>query len=149
MAKNSDIDLSIPWCLDVRNPKVAAQRAKAAEEFKQEKRAASKPKASFAPAKSVATDPTAKEEPKVVKETKAPATKAKAAKANEADDLIIRVLVDDFGHKPGSKAETKSAAFKNGMTVADYMADDLGFAGNWHKSHIKHCVDKGFIKLEG
>jgi hypothetical protein len=78
-------------------------------------------------------------------------SKPKKPKTTQGDALasaVIRVLTTDFGHRPGSKAEIKSNGFRDGMTVAEYMANDLGIKGKWHMSHINHCLGKNFIKLE-
>lgn len=97
--------------------------------------------------KPVAAKPTPQVEtvkPKAAKVKSAP----KARKPKGEDKRVIRVLTTDFGHKPGSKAETKSKALQDGMTVAEYMANNLGIPGNWHMGHINHCLGKGFIKLD-
>ena len=104
-------------------------------------------------AKSVATMPAADKKQVVTKPDKvidvpAPKPVAKPTKGKLSGDAVIRVLVTEFGHKAGSKAEAKSAALKDGMTVAEYMAIDLGYAGKWHSSHISHCIGKNFIKME-
>lgn len=74
--------------------------------------------------------------------------KAKKVKA-ATDGPVIRVLVDKFPHKEGSKAEIKSGGFKDGMTVAEYKKNDLGMKSGWQTSHLKFCVEKGFVKIEG
>ena len=156
----SELDLTVPEFLSVKNPTNIAIRARQKEQIRPVA-----PKAKFGsvtPAKSVATDPTRPRPSMPAKagksrpsppETNTPMAKtAGAGKPSRSSRInpasVIRVLATEFGHKPGSKAETKSNAFRDGMTVEEYMADDLGFAGKWHSGHIKHCLDKGFIKLE-
>ncbi len=149
--------LIIPWFLDAKNPENVKRRLARAKLLVNKTPKKVTPKRVSKPAKSVATMPTAEAEQPAPKPAKAKPAKAtppapKAAsmptKGKLNGDAIIRVLVTEFGHKAGSKAETKSAALKDGMTVAEYMALDLGFAGKWHSSHISHCVGKKFIKLE-
>lgn len=62
---------------------------------------------------------------------------------------VIRVLNEDFGHKPGSLAATKSSGFKDGMTVAEYKKLDLGIGKGWQSGHLKNMVRRGFLKIEG
>lgn len=141
--------LESPWYLNPRNPVVKARRDERIRIFQAELTTKAAPKRfSFKPAKSVATMPTATQA--VTKPTKVIAVPQTAPKPEGKlnGSAIIRVLVTEFGHKAGSKAEAKSAALKDGMTVAEYMATDLGFTGKWHSSHLSHCIGKKFIKLE-
>ncbi len=140
-----DIDLSIPWFLDATNPVNVERRKKLKKELEAARPAPAKAFKQVRPAKSVQTDLTV---PKAKPSPTARPAPAKVTKDKQADTRIIRVLVSEFGHKTGSQAETKSNGFRDGMTVAEYMADSLGLKGKWHKSHISHCVSKGFIKLE-
>ncbi len=140
--------LAIPWCLNVNNPAAIAAREARQTVKLQKVEPAGELKHVLRPAKSVATMPAASEPdtPAPVATPRPAAAKTRSSKVNGA--AIIRVLVTDFGHKVGSKAEKKSAGLRDGMTVAEYMANDLGYAGKWHGSHISHCLGKGFIKLE-
>ena len=146
--------LESPWYLNPRNPEVKARRDERTRIFHAELAAKAAPKRfSFKPAKSVSTMPKPEQDITkpvkvidVLKATPKPSPAPRKGKLNGS--AIIRVLVSEFGHKAGSKAETKSGALKDGMTVAEYMANDLGFAGKWHGSHIAHCISKSFIKLE-
>jgi len=150
-AKKDDVDpFEIPWFLDAKNPENIARRAELAKILTAKMATKAAPKRASRPAKSVATMPKAEQvitKPHMTIAVPAPACKPKNSKLN--GDMIIRVLVKEFGHKAGSKAEIKSAALKDGMTVAEYMANDLGISGKWHSSHLSHCVSKNFIKLEG
>lgn len=152
--------LEIPWFLDAKNPVNIAIREKTAGQLAFETKRRN-PTFQHKPAKSVQTDPTAKPDSKTniakkaAKQTGVEVVNIPLQPGGTADfkgspttSQIIRVLTMDFGHKAGSKAETKSNGFRDGMTVDEYMSNDLGISGKWHKSHIKHCVDKGFIKLE-
>lgn len=62
---------------------------------------------------------------------------------------VIRVLVDKYPHKAGTLAEIKSNGFKDGMLVTEYKKNSLGIKGSWQASHLKYCVDKGLVKIEG
>lgn len=152
MIKNNVFEeMEIPKFLDLSIPANVKARELAREVYKAARmhairNAARKPVVQTKPAKSVVTAPRA-DKPVSKPAVKAAAPAKKSGK--HGTDAVIRVLVDTFGHKAGSKAEAKSAALVDGMTVAEYTANDLGFAGKWHASHISHCVGKGFIKLEG
>jgi len=153
----SNVDLfEIPWELDVKNPVNIGRRRQLREQLENERRqieaklSTRKPLIMRKPAKSVRTQPnaeTAPSKPKVKAVSKPVAPKGPRASKYD-DTAIIRVLVTDFGHKPGSQAVAKSAALVDGMTVAEYKSDGLGFNGKWHTSHISHCLGKGFIRLE-
>lgn len=149
MAENS---LTIPWFLNAKNPDNIKRRADRAEAHAIKPSTKSPPKRVAKPAKSVATMPKAEQvvtKPEKVIDVPAPAPKPTTTKKGKLNgDAIIRVLVTEFGHKAGSKAEAKSAAMEDGMTVAEYMAIDLGYAGKWHSSHLSHCIGKNFIRLE-
>ncbi len=141
--------LAIPWCLNVNNPvNIAAREARRTARPQKKVEPAGELKHMLRPAKSVTTMPAASnpDTPAPVATPRPAAVKTRSSKVNGA--AIIRVLVTEFGHKVGSKAEKKSAGLRDGMTVAEYMADDLGIAGKWHGSHISHCLGKNFIKLE-
>ena len=73
----------------------------------------------------------------------------KSQKAKKTVGPVIRVLVDDFGHKPGSLAATKSSGLKDGMSVAEYKAIDLEIGKGWQSGHLKNMVRRGFVKIEG
>lgn len=153
MADNS---LMPSWFLNTKNPDNIKRRAERAKLYAAAAPTKATPARVSKPAKSVATMPAAEAEqpaPKPAKTKPAKVTPSKPAATPKTGKLngsaIIRVLVTEFGHKAGSKAEAKSSALKDGMTVAEYMADDLGISGKWHSSHISHCVGKKFIKLEG
>ncbi len=73
----------------------------------------------------------------------------KPLKAAKTAGPVIRVVNDDFGHKPGTLAATKSSGFKDGMTVAEYKAIDLGIGKGWQSGHLKNMVRRGFVKIEG
>lgn len=142
--------LDIPWFLDAKNPiNIARQKANA---HQPELKDGFVTRRTTAPVKDVVAEqtapvtPTVKPVATVINPTPVIAPKPKKAKLSGSE--IIRVLVKEFGHKPGSKAEIKSAGLRDGMTVAEYMSDNLGIAGKWHTSHISHCVGKAFIKLE-
>ena len=151
MTENAFEEMEIPKFLDLSNPANVKARDLAREAYKAARmhairNAAKAPKVKTNPPKSVVTQPAPQ------KPVSKPAVKV-AAKAKKSGkygaDAVIRVLVKEFGHKVGSKAEAKSAALVDGMTVAEYTANNLGFESKWHASHISHCVGKGFIKLEG
>lgn len=146
-----DDPLALPWFLDAKNPENIARRAERAK-HRLVRPAKAPPKRVAKPAKSVATMPVSDKQtdtkPDKVINVPAPKPAPAPKKGKLSADAIIRVLVTEFGHKAGSKAETKSAALKDGMTVAEYMAVDLGYAGKWHTSHLTHCLGKNFIKLE-
>lgn len=143
----------IPWFLDVRNPEVLAVRAKAQETFAQHQReAAAKRQAPVQikkPVKSVAAVLDAeKPESKPAKLVKAAAPKKAGA---FADTAIITVVTNDFKHREGSQAADKSALFKTGQTVAEFVAagEGLKLKSKWQMLHIKNAVTKGQIKVEG
>lgn len=144
-------EMEIPKFLDLSNPanvkaRELARDAYTAARMHAIRNAARPPVVKTNPPKSVVTAP-APAKPVSKPAVKPAATAKKSGKYGAG--AVIRVLVKEFGHKVGSKAEAKSAALVDGMTVAEYTAIDLGFAGKWHASHISHCVGKNFIKLEG
>ena len=64
---------------------------------------------------------------------------------------VIRVLeckTAKYPHRPGTQGETKSNAFRDGMTVAEYRSNDLGIKGYWHTAHLRWCVREGVIRIE-
>jgi len=140
--------MDIPWMLDAKNPVNIAAREARRTARPQRVEPAGELKHMLRPAKSVTTMPTASkpDTPAPVAMPRPAAVKTRSSKVN--GKAVIRVLVTEFGHKVGTKAEKKSAGLRDGMTVAEYMANDLGIAGKWHGSHISHCLGKGFIKLE-
>ena len=146
--------LTIPWFLDCRNPEVQAKREASAAKFaKIQKEAADKRATAPAAkkiAKSVKTAPAATKPEKPMKVVKAPTPAVKKPGAF-ADDAVITVLTDDFKHREGSQAESKSALFANGQTVAEYVAagEGLKLKSKWQMLHIKNAVAKGQIKVDG
>jgi len=97
---------------------------------------------------------------KVAKKKKIPIVEIKAVKVKPRDYVglpkikktsdgpVIRVLDSNFGHKPGTLAAKKSSGFKDGMTVAEYKAIDLGIGKGWQSGHLKNMVRRGFLKIE-
>ncbi len=137
------LDLSLPENLKVRED---ARKVYQAARMHAISNAARKQLTPTNPPKSVVTAP--RSDKPVSKPAVKPAATAKKP-GKYSDDAVIRVLVKEFGHKAGTQAEVKSGGLVDGMTIADYKSKDLGLQGKWHNSHLRYCLDKGFIKVEG
>lgn len=149
-------DLTPPAFLDLSDPEVRKERAEHFLKWREELAAASRltmPKAVTKLAKSVTTDPASAPATRPVKSvatTPSAASPAKKTRAGKfADNMLITILINKFPHREGSQAEKKSGLFVDGMTVSEYKnsGNDLGFSGSWQLSHIRHCVEHGFIGL--
>lgn len=133
--------LSIPWFLDAKNPDNIRRREEHRARYVD-------PWSNFSRNKTVATKRSSipAKEGTEVEAAATPVTNTIRSKPGASQ--VIRIIAE-LKHKAGSKAEAKSAGIRDGMTVAEYKANSLGFTGNWQTSYLKYLVDKKLIKLEG
>jgi hypothetical protein len=72
-----------------------------------------------------------------------PAAKARPVTVNSEDAMIIRLVATANPRKPGTAAFDRYAKYRDGMTVAEYLA-----AGDTSRGNVKCDVERGNIKLE-